>query len=162
MNKSKTSLFLMEMILSVLIFSISVAICVKVFMKAYNISYSTKELNMAVTRCTSAAELFYGFSGDLSQIQMEMDADHSGISDKGSLTLFYNGKYDKCSEKDAEYYMLLVNHKDEDILTCDITMCKYNNDEVIYSLSLDMYTGGTVPVQNVPEQSEDGAMGGVL
>lgn len=163
MNKSKTSLFLMELILSVLIFSIAAAVCVRVFMKSYSISNGTRELNMAVTRCTSAAELFYGFSGDLSQIKRELDTNNTSMSEKGKLTLFYDNKYEKCSEREAMYYMQLINHREEDILTCDIIMYRYADDEEIYALTLDLYTGGAAGAgSDMPQVIEPESMGGVL
>ena len=61
---SKSSLFLMEIILNILFFSILATFCVQIFFKGYQLSKSTEKLHQAVTACTSIAEICqYGFPG---------------------------------------------------------------------------------------------------
>ena len=50
---SKSSLFLMEIILNILFFSILTTFCVQIFFKGYQLSKSTEKLHQAVTACTS-------------------------------------------------------------------------------------------------------------
>ena len=54
---SKSSLFLMEIILNILFFSILATFCVQIFFKGYQLSKSTEKLHQAVTACTSIAEI---------------------------------------------------------------------------------------------------------
>ena len=55
---SKASLFLMEIMLNILFFSILVTICLQMFIKAHNLSDSTTVLHRAVSTCTSIAEVY--------------------------------------------------------------------------------------------------------
>ena len=52
---SKTSLFLMELILSILLFSLCSAICVQLFVRAHRKEQNAMFLNWAVQACDSAA-----------------------------------------------------------------------------------------------------------
>ena len=62
---SKSSLFLMEIILNILFFSILATFCVQIFFKGYQLSKSTEKLHQAVTACTSICRNLpeYGFPG---------------------------------------------------------------------------------------------------
>ena len=53
-----SSLFLMELILAILFFSVASAVCVQIFVKSHLISRQSEELSQAVTLCTNSAEAF--------------------------------------------------------------------------------------------------------
>ena len=61
---SKSSLFLMEIILNILFFSILATFCVQIFFKGYQLSKSTEKLHQAVTACTSIAEICQSTEGE--------------------------------------------------------------------------------------------------
>ena len=46
-NSSRSGLFLMEIILAILAFSVVSAICLQLFVKAHNLGQDTKDLDMA-------------------------------------------------------------------------------------------------------------------
>ena len=52
-----SSLFLLELILAILFFSIASAVCVQLFVKAHLLSTDSRALNAAVNECASAAEI---------------------------------------------------------------------------------------------------------
>ena len=52
-----SSLFLMELILAILFFSIASAVCVQFFVKSHLLSRSSDALNYAANECASVAEL---------------------------------------------------------------------------------------------------------
>ncbi|MEF9916510.1 MAG: hypothetical protein RSD97_04745 [Lachnospiraceae bacterium] len=53
----RSSLFLLELIISILFFSLASAVCIQLFAKAHLQSNQTAELNMAVTKASSIAEI---------------------------------------------------------------------------------------------------------
>jgi type II secretory pathway pseudopilin PulG len=55
-TSSKSSLFLIEMIVVILFFSIAGAICVSLFVQARLISLESTRLTLAVNQCQNAAE----------------------------------------------------------------------------------------------------------
>jgi len=69
MTKSKTSLFLMELIIVILFFSIASAVCVQLFFKAHEIDVSTDKLSHSNIVIQNLAECFYGTDGRLNEIK---------------------------------------------------------------------------------------------
>ena len=55
----KSSLFLLELILAILFFSIVSAVCVQLFVKSHTISQEAKSLSVAVNECADIAEIVY-------------------------------------------------------------------------------------------------------
>lgn len=64
MNKSKSSLFLMEIMFAVLFFSIASAVCLQLFARAYTLSQDTVTLDRTVSICQSAAAVLGGADMD--------------------------------------------------------------------------------------------------
>lgn len=57
-NRAKSSsLFLLELILAILFFSIASAVCVQIFVKSHLMSAEAQALNLAVSECSGAAEV---------------------------------------------------------------------------------------------------------
>ena len=55
----KSSLFLLELIMAILFFSIVSAVCVQIFVKAHTLSQDAALLSTAVNECSDAAEIIY-------------------------------------------------------------------------------------------------------
>lgn len=79
---SKTPLFLMELILMLLFFSISAVICLQIFAGAKNISEESKRLDYAVIQAQTAAEYWKASHGDLQETaeRMGVSAEKDGFS----------------------------------------------------------------------------------
>ena len=81
MNRSKTSLFLMELIIAILFFSLSCAVCIQLFFKAHHVSRKSEDLSSAVLWCENVAELFRGCDGDMAEMTALLeDTDHFRIT----------------------------------------------------------------------------------
>ena len=61
MQKSKSALFLMELIIVILFFALTSAVCMRVFIKAHDVAHETESANYAVLWADNAAECFYEF-----------------------------------------------------------------------------------------------------
>lgn len=144
MNKSKSSLFLMELILAILIFAITSAICIQIFVKAHIVSQETQELNQSVTLCTSAAELFYGYDGNLSKIQKQLDGLGLSEAGTGSLTLYYDKDFMLCTKADGMYELSIINAKEDNLLNSDISIRKVDDTEDIYFISCSLFVENNV------------------
>ena len=68
MRKSKSSLFLMELIIVIFFFALTSAVCLQVFVKAHETSRDTKNINYAVLWADNASELFYEYGTDTDSI----------------------------------------------------------------------------------------------
>ena len=65
MARSKSGLFLMELIIAICFFAFSSAICVQLFAHAHTLSQRSKGIQMAVINAQSVAEGFRGLGGDI-------------------------------------------------------------------------------------------------
>ena len=71
---SKTPLFLMELIIMLLVFSISAATCLKVFVGARKVADESRRLDTAVMMAQTAAEYWKSTHGDLAETAQMMGA----------------------------------------------------------------------------------------
>ena len=176
MKNSKSSLFLIETIIAVLFFSICSAICVEIFAKAYTVSCDTQSLNGAVNLCTSTAELFYGYNGDLSKVQNTVDPRRMSTYQNGILTFYYDEKFNLCHMGDAAYYLNMYDKRRDDMMVSYISFIRCSDRALLYdldcSLYLRAYNSGTKDAssstvsQNVADPGtqplDAGVVGGVL
>lgn len=118
---SKTSLFLMELIIAILFFSISGSICVKLFVEAHLLSKASVEINNSVLWAQNVSELFCGLEGNLQSIA-DFYKDNSIVlvsyednPEVGTLVMFFDENFELISypaqngalEK-ADYELLLT------------------------------------------------------
>lgn len=127
---SKSSLFLMELILAILFFSLASAICVQMFVKGHSLSSDSVKLNHAVIYCESMAEMFYSTDGDLDAMAKIMQ----GNADLDSIELVYENSKDE----GGKYTVTGSLISDGNLLTLDIK-CVDEGGEMIYSLSPVLY-----------------------
>ncbi|MCR5278719.1 MAG: hypothetical protein K6E19_04680 [Lachnospiraceae bacterium] len=73
MNKSKSALFLMELIIVIFFFTLTSAVCLRVFVKAHDTAVETGNLNLAVLWAENAGECFNEFGADETAIRQVLD-----------------------------------------------------------------------------------------
>ncbi|MCM1120660.1 MAG: hypothetical protein NC543_15010 [bacterium] len=90
MKHSKSSLFLMELIIALLFFSLASTVCIRLFVNAHSLSSQTVDMNYAVNYAQNMAETFTGCDGDLTSMQAILSG--SLLSQEGdSLSMVQNG-----------------------------------------------------------------------
>ena len=112
-----SSLFLLELILAVLFFSVASALCIQIFTKAHLMSQDARDLNFAVNEVSSMAE------------QMPDDS----LQDAAA---YYDSSYASCEKADA-VYVLTVHYEPENTLLKDhISMDTIADNRNIYALDV--------------------------
>lgn len=111
---NSSSLFLLELILAILFFSVASAICVQIFVKSHLLSKDARILNFAVNEVSNAAE----------SITPEM--------------VYYDSGFSECSKENAEYQMS-VTFSDSDLQHAVIEMQSLSDKQSIYSLEITNY-----------------------
>ena len=138
MNKykhSKAGLFLMEIMLNILFFSILVTICLQLFFKAHNLSESTTTQHRAVTTCCSIAEI-YQSAGEGEDAILSVYSD--GIYEKDQITLYFDEEFISCTENEAAY-RATITLGDSLLHTALIEFYKIDSTEMLYTLSVSSY-----------------------
>lgn len=116
-HNNTSSLFLLELILAVLFFSVASALCIQIFTKAHLMSQDARDLNFAVNEVSSMAE------------QMPDDS----LQDAAA---YYDSSYASCKKADA-VYVLTVHYEPEDtLLKAHISMDTIADNRIIYALDV--------------------------
>lgn len=111
-NSSKSGIFLMELILSILFFSIAAAVCVKLFVTAHRLSDQSVNLNHAVAMAESIAEAFYGCNGNAGELEkLFPDARMNQTDEQTMLTI---------NNADQDLGAFVKINASEELISCEI------------------------------------------
>ena len=147
-HNNTSSLFLLELILAVLFFSVASALCIQIFTKAHLMSQDARDLNFAVNEVSSMAEQISAdtlhpdtaaSSDDTAASSGDTASDPSTQMPDDSLqdaTAYYNSSYASCEKADA-VYVLTVHYEPEDtLLKAHISMDTIADNRNIYTLDV--------------------------
>ena len=140
-NTSKSGLFLLELILSVLFFSLSSVICVQMFVKSHNLSKESKELNNSVILCESMADTFYATEGDL--LQMTELLSGSSLPKDNVICMFFDEAFNITGESSAVYKLSGTCDTDNLLKLLNIELTEISQDKTVYTLSIKYYPSET-------------------
>ncbi len=118
-----SSLFLMELILAILFFSIASAVCVQFFVKSHLLCKDSQTLNYAVNTCSSVAE-------SLSVLPPEEFS-------FGTQDTYYDQNFSLCKKEEASYVLRVTLIPKESLIDAQISMYKNDNSnpqKEIYTL----------------------------
>lgn len=135
--KSKTSLFLMELIITILLFAVCGAICMRLFAAAHSLSNETRELNNAVACAQGYAEVMRGTDGSIESM-MDM---YPGAAKGGDdfFEVFYDGDFNRCEYGDAKYACDVSITPNGAIQNIEIRIVRLSDYKEIYTLNATKY-----------------------
>ncbi len=104
-GRSKTTLFLIELIVAVGVFSLCAAVCLSLFASAKRMTTESTALNGAALSAQSAAECFKAESGDLARCAAVLGAemDENGAA----LRIYYDEQWRITGAAEAAYVLTL-------------------------------------------------------
>lgn len=116
-ENSRTSLFLMELIIVILFFAIASAVCLRLFSGAYLLAEKDRNLNHALIWSQNYSECFYGCKGRILQMHNQYPDAFVSVSDNetdGSIVLFFDNDWNQIdnSLEVAAYEAVIVIKKD--------------------------------------------------
>ncbi len=155
MKSSKSSLFLLELIIAILFFSIASAACIQLFAKAHTLDIKTGEQNQTIIWSQNLAELWRAGNGDLSFVEKQLKTDYlfpedsvalNSVSDTASadaashtLTLSFDKNWN-FTDHNVSYYIVLKTDKGPDenaLLNASISFFRIGeNNTPFYQLPL--------------------------
>ncbi len=147
-STSRASLFLMELMLSILFFSLSAVVCVQLFVKSHTLSRQSVKLNHAVIASESMAEAFYSSDGNLSSMQSVLEG---SVHDQDTISMYFGEEFELIpapgSDFDADKnekicYVLTgktVPLNDTGLIKLSISYTERASSEVIYSLNPELF-----------------------
>ena len=142
--ESKTGLFLIELIIVILFFSIASAICIQIFAKSHLMSRKTINSNHAMFWIQNVTEVFYSENGDLSKVKSYfpvVDTNHfTSIipefisSYDNAFAIQFDSNWNTVVSAESHRYTLLALYSgDSDFHTLEL--CVYENPENIINTS---------------------------
>lgn len=132
-----SSLFLMELILAILFFSITSAVCVQFFVKSHLLSKESKTLSQAVGECSGIAEITS--VSDSADVAAALLRDRYPDIDAGQAAgspavIYYDDSFSPCGERDAVYTLEAVLAEEDGMLSARMKVTG-PDDSLIYELS---------------------------
>lgn len=137
----RSSLFLLELMISILMFSITSAWCARLFVTARSVVSATEELNRAQNLAAGYAELFLA-SEDFAAFLLNEGSKREENEEKTSYWLCYDKDWNVCGEEEAVFVFNAVITENGDFEKCSLGFSRVDGEEVIYLLDVEKYTGG--------------------
>ena len=88
--RSKSTLFLIELILAIGIFAVASAICIQLFVRAHLLSKESEAITHSLYAATSAAEVFKATNGQPGPMAELLSAS----DENGQLVVYYNSTWE--------------------------------------------------------------------
>ena len=136
-----SSLFLIELILAILFFSVASAVCVQLFVKSHLLSTDSNALNHAVNECANVAEIVASAEraedvlNALEALYPDASRPEAGTDTQdnlfnGTIFVFYDNAFVACKEgTEAEYFLAIHLTEEENTLQAHMQMSKMENPQ---------------------------------
>ena len=138
MKHSRSSLFLMEMIIAILFFSLASAVCIQLFAKSHLLSTQTVNKNHAVILAQNLAESYLAAEGDLGAMHDLFSP--SQQTEEDTMTLYFDSQWNLCSRGDSAGFSAELTHTPDPgtgIMEAQISIIEISSpDSPIYTLSV--------------------------
>lgn len=136
----RSSLFLLELMISILMFSVASAWCVRLFVTAREVVSETEEQNRAQNLAAGYAELFLA-SEDFDAFLIKEGAERTVKEREAFYHFDYDADWNICGEEEACFMFDIIITEKEDFTECVFWFWRDEKDE-IYTLRVEKYTGG--------------------
>lgn len=104
--QKRSSLFLIELMISIFFFSIASAVCIQLFAKAKLTGDESSASNQAFLQAQSAASVFYAGDGTLKLIP---DAYPDAVPGDNAYIIWFDKDWKTCESKDTALYQMTVS-----------------------------------------------------
>ena len=124
--RSRSTLFLMELLAAVTIFAVCAAVCAKLFIASFLMANDTRDMNNALLAAKNGAEIFKVYADPAKTAAALSGADTGEYGPRG--VVYYDKKWLVCGEADAVYALRL---RALSARTCELSVEKINEAEII-------------------------------
>ena len=144
-SNSHASLFLMEMMIAIMLFSLASAVCLRMFAACHQIGEETRDLNMAVYQAGNAAELLRhslkSKEGAQDAFPGCIQAEYpQAVMEGAALMVYYDAGWKPCQEPGSAHCMEIVQSQEEGLALYEIQIRNMDGQEgEIYSLPLKLH-----------------------
>ena len=120
-TRSKSSLFLIELVIVILVFSLSAAVCLRMFFQSRLISNESRNISQASLAVQSVADSYKGMHGDYLKTTELLN----GTLVDSTITFYYNEVWEQVSSNTNASYTVVVEkisekHKESSVTASSI------------------------------------------
>lgn len=137
----RSSLFLLELMIAILMFSVASAWCVRLFVTARSVVSETEEQNRAQNLVAGYAELFLA-SGDFDAFLLDEGAEKETETGAALYHLGYDENWMACREADASFVLDIRVTEKEGFAKCVLRFHRPDGESSVYDLEVEKYIGG--------------------
>lgn len=137
----RSSLFLLELMISILMFSVASAWCVRLFVTARSVVNETEVQNRAQNLVAGYAEMFL-VSEDFDGFLLDEGAKREAEEKTAHYLLNYDGDFKACGEEEAAFELAVRLKEEEGFTKCYLWFHRPNREDSIFWLEVEKYTGG--------------------
>ncbi len=147
-QRTKSSMFLMEILINILLFSVLCVCSLQFFMKALQLTEDTTTLHHAVTACSNVASIYEAGDGSVDSI---LEAYPHALHTAEQIIIYYNEEYIQCQREDATYYLHVSGDTEN---SSKLLIEFYAEENVIYSILAYNYQPLTPSTVNAVGEKE--------
>lgn len=142
---NSSSLFLLELVVAILIFSFAGALSLQFFSKAHLLNRKAKVLNYFSNECSMAAEIT-GVASSMEELKEQLSALYPHISaENDGYDIYYDEALSFCEKENAAYHYSIIFMEENKLLSCTVRVTDLSTGEVIYELTGKHNLGGLLP-----------------
>ena len=136
MRNSRASLFLMELMISILFFAISGAVCIQLFVKAHTINELTEDKSKATLIAQDICEYYHYTGGDKAEmLSYYWDFEES----EEAILLYFTENGNVCSKVGAKYVATLYFGQELSYHTLTMDIKNVGEKDSLYSTRIQKY-----------------------
>lgn len=136
MRNSRASLFLMELMISILFFAISGAVCIQLFVKAHTINELTENKSKATLIAQDICEYYHHTGGDKAEM-LSYYWDYEESED--FILLYFTESGSICSKVGAKYVATLYFGQESSYHTLTLDIKDVGDKQSLYSTKIRKY-----------------------
>lgn len=150
-SASKSSLFLLELLFSILFFILTAALCIQVFVKARLLSQDAENLTFSHNLCENISTLIRGSDGSLQDASDALCRFYpEAVCEDSFVFLYYDRGWEPADREDAVYIVTVSLSREEQFLLAQIGISDAQGQE-IYTLPASFH----IPRQLADESYEE-------
>ena len=134
--KSKSGLFLMELMFCIFFFAIGSAVCLQMFVKAHTVSESSRDLTFATEICSTVSDHWKDSQGDYDLL---LDLLLTGEYTDNVFTIYYTEEGENCEEADAFYTLHLTTTYDKSSMIMNGHFEVEHQDQLVYETDIEHF-----------------------
>ena len=130
-TRSRSTLFLIEQLIVVAVFSLCAAACIRILTDAYFTANNNRDIGNALLVAESGAESYKATAGDIGKVAAMMGGISGNVDGSPAVVVYYDKQWQICGEDLASYRLCLISEPSASLHTGEISVEKITGEELI-------------------------------